>query len=205
LVWQRWVSRGEVRLSETGRGKILQFGGYLLKNPPPFYLNKRVIRKLHSKEAVIAKFKNFIIPVVFLMLTFVPAPLQNKEQGRMQPSIAQPPEYKFQATDVEIPSRGKAGDQGREMTVESTAYCWTGYKTYSGTWPREGATVAVDNQKIKIGSKIFIKELNSWFVGEDLLPPESVAKGAKIDVYFNQEKDAWKWGRRDVRVVVEKP
>jgi 3D (Asp-Asp-Asp) domain-containing protein len=128
----------------------------------------------------------------------------------------QPPMATTYRDTVEIPSRGKSSIQGRasiqgkelivqgrELTVESTAYTWTGCKTFSETWPQEGVTVAVDNQKIKVGSKIFIKELNGWFVGEDLIPPESVAKGAVVDIYMgHRENDARKWGRRDVRVIV---
>lgn len=91
------------------------------------------------------------------------------------------------------------------MVVQATAYTHTGDRTYSGTWPQEGRTIAVDPATIPIGSMVYIKELGRWYIAEDKIPPRSVAKGAKVDIYMDREADCWEWGRRDVRVVVVKP
>jgi 3D (Asp-Asp-Asp) domain-containing protein len=110
----------------------------------------------------------------------------------------------------ELTSRGALPSQGREsaqkeLVVQATAYSHTGDRTYSGTWPREGWTIAVDPATIPIGSRVYIKELNNWYIAEDRIPEVSIRKGAKIDIFMDREADAWKWGRRDVRVVVEPP
>jgi len=91
------------------------------------------------------------------------------------------------------------------MVVQATAYTHTGERTYSETWPQEGRTIAVDPATIPIGSRVYIREFGRWYVAEDKIPPQSVAKGAKIDIYMDREADCWEWGRRDVRVVVVKP
>jgi len=91
----------------------------------------------------------------------------------------------------------------KEVTIQATAYSHTGNRTFTETWPREGRTIAVDPKAIPLGSRVFIKELNNWYLAEDLIPDESVAKGAKIDIFMSDEKSCWAWGRRDVRVVVE--
>ncbi len=104
----------------------------------------------------------------------------------------------------ELPSRGKPLIQplpGKEMILQSTSYTWTGHQTATGTWPKQGRTVAVDTNTIELGSRIHIEGFG-WLVAEDKIPEESVRKGAKLDIYMDREADAWKWGRRDVRVVV---
>lgn len=91
------------------------------------------------------------------------------------------------------------------MVVESTSYSHTGQKTYSGTWPVEGRTIAVDGKVIPVGSRVYIYELNNWYLAEDKIPPESVRKGAIIDIFRGDVKSCREWGRRDVRVRVVPP
>lgn len=103
-------------------------------------------------------------------------------------------------TVVEV-SRGTT-PKAKTLTVQATAYSHTGSRTYTGTWPREGRTIAVDTNTIPLGSRVYIKGIG-WRVAEDKIPPGSVAKGARVDLFMEQEDDCWRWGRRDVEVVVE--
>jgi 3D (Asp-Asp-Asp) domain-containing protein len=150
-----------------------------------------------------------ILTFDYLTHNFAPAHQNNEKQGQSQQlqggqgEMNRPVEPAEPSYGDEV-SRGKA-IKGREMVVESTSYSHTGQRTFSGTWPVEGRTIAVDGKVIPIGSKVFIYELNNWYLAEDLIPPSSVRKGAIIDIFRNDEKSCWEWGRRSLRVWVMPP
>lgn len=96
------------------------------------------------------------------------------------------------------------GSQGRELTLQATAYTWTGDKTSTGTWPRQGVTIAVNPKVIPFYSKVFIEGVG-WRTAEDRIPKKSIEKGASIDIYMDSESDCWAWGRRSLRVKVIPP
>ncbi|HYH04796.1 MAG TPA: 3D domain-containing protein [Bacillota bacterium] len=176
----------------------------------------------------------YIVAIIFIDImiadkTFAPAHQNNEKQGQnhqlqgeqlrgeQQAQVQGEQQAQGQGEQVPIPvyhrpdskqdsepSRGETV-KCQEMVVQATSYSHTGQKTYSGTWPREGVTIAVDNKKIKIGSKVYIYELNNWYLAEDKIPASSVRKGAIIDIFRNDEKSCWAWGRRDVRVRVVSP
>lgn len=132
---------------------------------------------------------------------------QGEQQAQGQVELNEPNE----PIKTNEPSRGdisaasSRGREGKELIVESTSYSHTGNRTFSGTWPQEGVTIAVDNQKIKVGSRVYIYELNNWYLAEDLIPASSVKKGAIIDIFQNDIGDCWQWGRRDVQIKVIPP
>lgn len=84
---------------------------------------------------------------------------------------------------VTEPSRGEI----RTITMEATAYCYTGCRTYTGTWPVEGRTVAVDPEVIPLGTRLVI-DGKGGYVAEDI---GSLIKGRAIE-----------FGRRDVEVTI---
>ena len=94
------------------------------------------------------------------------------------------------------------------ITFTATAYCngkcccgkWAGGKTASGTYPKEGRTIAVDPKIIPLGSKVYI-EGYGYYIAEDT---GSAIKGKKIDIYFNSHKSATNFGKRTIRVKVVK-
>lgn len=92
----------------------------------------------------------------------------------------------------------------REITLQATAYSHTGQKTFTGTWPKEGRTIAVDPETIPIGSLVWIQGFG-WRIAEDKIPPGSIRKGAKIDIFMDNESRCWEWGRRNVRVIIIPP
>lgn len=144
--------------------------------------------------------------MVVLTLTIAPAQSNYMEQGQKQPLVVKEATQKVVIGDIEVSrSRGDTGEHVQELIVESTSYAPTGQKTFSNTWPVEGRTIAVDNQKIKIGSRVYIYELNNWYLAEDLIPASSVKKGAIIDIFQNDIGDCWQWGRRDVQIKVIPP
>lgn len=83
----------------------------------------------------------------------------------------------------------------RIMTMEATAYTWTGQRTASGTWPAVG-TVAVDPQVIPLGTRLWIEGYGEA-VAEDT---GGAIRGHIIDLYMESEDECWAWGRRTVEV-----
>jgi len=82
------------------------------------------------------------------------------------------------------------------MIFEATAYWYTGQKTKTGTWPKEGRTVSVDPLVIPLGSHLIINGI-SGFVAEDV---GSSIKGRKLDIYMVSRSRCLQWGRQNVEV-----
>ena len=88
--------------------------------------------------------------------------------------------------------------------VKATAYCncascsGPGHpRTASGTYPKQGRTLAVDKRLIPKGTKI---EMNGHtYYAEDT---GGAIKGKKIDVYFHRHSDTGRWGVRYVLIKV---
>ena len=90
--------------------------------------------------------------------------------------------------------------------MEATAYDPTaGSKTAIGTRARVGA-VAVDPRVIKLRSRLYIESMDSWpsygyATAEDT---GGAIKGKRIDLFFNSNAEALRFGRRNVKVYVLK-
>ncbi len=84
------------------------------------------------------------------------------------------------------------------MAMSATAYTHTGNKTYTGTTPRAGYTVAVDPKVIPLGTKLYVDGYG-YAKAEDI---GSAITGRKIDLFFNSEKECTDWGVRTVRVYI---
>jgi 3D (Asp-Asp-Asp) domain-containing protein len=85
----------------------------------------------------------------------------------------------------------------RIMTMEATAYTWTGNRTASGTWPAVG-TAAVDPKVIPLGTRLWIEgygEAVALDTGGDI-------QGQIIDLYMDSYQECIEWGRRQVEVRV---
>jgi 3D (Asp-Asp-Asp) domain-containing protein len=100
---------------------------------------------------------------------------------------------------IQEPSRGE-----RVLMMEATAYCYTGNRTYTGTWPQEGRTIAVDPEIIPLNSEVYVSceswpEVNGWYIAEDT---GGVIKGNIIDVYMQDYDTCIQFGRRQVEVRV---
>lgn len=85
----------------------------------------------------------------------------------------------------------------RILTMEATAYTWTGQRTASGTWPAVG-TVATDPEVIPLGTRLWVEEYGEAVA----LDTGGLVKGNVIDVYLPTEAECWQWGRRQVEVKI---
>jgi len=107
---------------------------------------------------------------------------------------------------VQVASRGQssaAPTGGKEITVQSTAY--TSYctgcsgKTATGFDLRNNPNakiIAVDPKVIPLGTKVWV-EGYGYAVASDT---GGAIKGNKIDVFFPEKSQAYKWGRKKVKI-----
>lgn len=95
--------------------------------------------------------------------------------------------------------------KGKEMTVTATAY--TAYcdgcsgTTYTGINLRANPNqkvIAVDPSVIPLGSKVWVEGYGEAIAGDI----GGAIKGNKIDVFLEQKADAYKWGRKQVKIKV---
>lgn len=85
----------------------------------------------------------------------------------------------------------------KALQMSASAYTHTGRNTASGIYPKKGA-VAVDPRIIPMGTKLYI---DGYGYGT-ALDVGSAIKGYKIDLFFETESQARKWGRRPVKVYI---
>jgi 3D (Asp-Asp-Asp) domain-containing protein len=83
------------------------------------------------------------------------------------------------------------------MIFEATAYCYTGNRTATGTWPSRG-TIAVDPTIIPLGTRLFVEGYGEG-IAEDT---GGAIKGEILDLYMESESECWDWGRRQVEVKI---
>lgn len=85
----------------------------------------------------------------------------------------------------------------KTLTVEATAYTFTGNKTATGIEPREGL-IAVDPKVVALGSKLYI-EGYGYAVAADT---GGAINGNRIDVFFSTLRQCINWGRRPVKIYI---
>ncbi|MDA8227375.1 MAG: 3D domain-containing protein [Desulfitobacterium hafniense] len=85
------------------------------------------------------------------------------------------------------------------MTVEATAYTYTGNPTATGVYPREGL-IAVDPRVIPLGSRVYV-EGYGYAIAADT---GGAIKGNKVDVFFPSLSRCLEWGRRSVKLFLLK-
>ncbi len=90
-----------------------------------------------------------------------------------------------------VSSDGVSFSYSRALTMESTAYTWTGNTTATGTWPTRGQ-IAVDPNVIPLGSKVYV-EGYGFATATDT---GGAIKGNIIDVYFDSYDECINWGRK---------
>jgi len=91
------------------------------------------------------------------------------------------------------PSRGKP-----TKTMTATHYTWTGNQTKTGTWPKEGRTVAVDPKVIPLGSRLIIDGVGGY-IAEDT---GKAIVGNKIDIYKSNRNECINLGIKKVSIQI---
>ena len=64
---------------------------------------------------------------------------------------------------------------------------------------QNGGTIAVDPKVIPYGTKVYIPYFNKTFIANDC---GGAIKGTKIDIFMNSRKECYKFGRRNIEIIV---
>ncbi len=109
------------------------------------------------------------------------------------------------AAETKVVSRGSAPAGGKEIYVSSTAYTAScnGCSGFTATGINLKANpnvkvIAVDPSVIPLGTKVYV-EGYGYAVAADT---GSAVKGNKIDVFFANKSDAYRWGRKSVKIKI---
>lgn len=93
--------------------------------------------------------------------------------------------------------RGKLTSTGKSYKSNASAY--SGHSTTAtGQKPKWG-TIAVDPKVIPYGTKVYIPYFDKVFVANDC---GGAIKGTKIDIFMNSSKECYKFGRRNIEIIV---
>lgn len=135
--------------------------------------------------------KASLIPGIVLIMILIHIP-----STAIEPIIMPPPSPSPQRTKEPEPIM---------LKMKATAYCYTGNRTYTGTWPQEGRTIAVDPEVIPLGSKVYVSceswpEINGEYIAEDT---GGKIKGNIIDIYMDKYSDCIKFGKRSVIIKIQ--
>jgi uncharacterized protein YabE (DUF348 family) len=102
-------------------------------------------------------------------------------------------------------SRGSSEPEGKEFYVTSTAYTAScnGCSGYTATGINLKANpnmkvIAVDPRVIPLGTKVWV-EGYGYAIAADT---GSAVKGYKIDVFYPSKSDAYRWGRKKVKIKI---
>ncbi|SFB22658.1 MULTISPECIES: G5 and 3D domain-containing protein [unclassified Bacillus (in: firmicutes)] len=102
-------------------------------------------------------------------------------------------------------SRGDSSESGKEFYVSSTAYT-ANCNGCSGTTATglnlrsnpNARVIAVDPSIIPLGTKVYV-EGYGYAIAADT---GSAIRGFKIDVFFSSKSDAYRWGRKKVKIKI---
>ncbi len=136
------------------------------------------------------------LTTLILVLLFSAALVTSGLQPAEAPEPLEPAEAIMTYRIIEERTMPREEPQEPEpMIFEATAYCYTGNRTATGTWPSRG-TIAVDPEVIPLGSKLYVEGYGEG-IAEDT---GGAIKGEIIDLYMESEAECWDWGRRQVEV-----
>jgi 3D (Asp-Asp-Asp) domain-containing protein len=106
---------------------------------------------------------------------------------------------------AKTPSRSDAGKVVKEFTVSSSAFTAscngcsgltaTGINLKSNP---DTKVIAVDPNVIKLGTKVYVEGYGYAIAGDT----GGSIKGNKIDVFFSTKAEAYKWGRKTVKIKI---
>ncbi|ABO48619.1 3D domain protein [Desulforamulus reducens MI-1] len=171
---------------------------------------KKLDYNLHTGEQKVLQYGKIGLKRKYVQITYQNGKEVKRETLRTQvirkpkPQVIAYGAAKAVSRGVSRPTKGGAirnysnlVQDGKTITVVSTAYTNTGRRTATGVYPSEGM-VAVDPKVIPLGTKLYIEKYGfavAADTGGDI-------KGNRVDVFFGSYNQAIKWGRRTVKVQI---
>lgn len=205
------LKRGSPERITTGLAAFLLVcfflvNGWALASEPPFYpeVEGRVV--IVAKGDSLWKISRRYFPGSYPPDVIKMIKERNKIGKYIYPGqkILLPAEVPHSKRRVAARPPARSGEQARTLYCEATAYCYTGHRTATGTWPEARKTVAVDPAVIPLNSRIYVTcdsqpSINGIYVAEDT---GGLIKGNIIDIYMLSQEEALQWGRRLVKVEI---
>lgn len=131
-----------------------------------------------------------IATLVVLAATLLGSPAPDPAVGEAIPAYEGVPQRQVTAT---------AYTSGPESTGKRPGHPQYGL-TFTGTRATEGKTIAVDPDRIPLGSRVYIYELEQTLIAEDT---GGSIRGDHIDIYMEDLSQALEWGVRKVGIDVQ--
>ncbi len=139
------------------------------------------------------KSATLLIFLVLLISVYTPCLNQSEESYKTN--------YKNIQVETQVINQPKTETKNKYIICETTAYTRSHSEetsrgiTRSGTRVSRG-TVAVDPTVIPLGTKLYIENYGEAIA----LDTGGAIKGNRIDLYMETKKEAFEWGRREVKV-----
>lgn len=129
----------------------------------------------------------------------------NKNLNVVKPKMKAKTQSK--SKDAKTPSRSDDDNVVKEMTVSASAYTascngCSGITSTGINLKRnpDAKVIAVDPSIIPLGTKVYVEGYGYAIAGDT----GGAIKGNKIDVFFPRKSEAYKWGRKDVKIKILK-
>ena len=173
--------------------------------PKPIVMSRVVIVASSVEAARVEAFREEIARVEALRIEIARVEAFRVEAKAVASREAAKLNVEAVAFNAPAPASAKVsrGNTGRVITVQATAYTATGSRTATGTWPKEGRTIAVDPNVIKPGTRVKINNMDCGVGGVYFAEDTGGAvKGRIIDLYMDSQKACVVWGRRSIQIEI---
>ena len=149
------------------------------------------VKRIHIEHA------RLLLPVVVGTLALAASGCTSHETSSAVSSAATTAQQSLAAKEADASVPPKAGETA---PFEATAYSVEG-KTASGKQAREGICAA-DPDILPLGSRIRVHDAGAYSGECEVADTGRAIKGREIDIYLANDREAKKFGRKQVRVEV---
>lgn len=149
------------------------------------------VKRIHIEHA------RLLLPVVVGTLALAASGCTSHETSSAVSSAATTAQQSLGAKEADASVPPKAGETA---PFEATAYSVEG-KTASGKQAREGICAA-DPDILPLGSRIRVHDAGAYSGECEVADTGRAIKGREIDIYLANDREAKKFGRKQVRVEV---
>ena len=111
------------------------------------------------------------------------------------------------STPIELDAKGNPVNYKKHVTVQATAYTYTGHKCATGVSPKPGY-IAVNPRVIPYGTKMYIKSSDGRFIYGYAIAADTGgfarSRPTNVDLFFGSYAECVSFGRRNVEIYILK-